>query len=100
MFEKTPRNSGRYPWKRDSNHESIGHRLDCLLDDMVRQDHAIEAKDILGPIVVSALNLLDDNTMSSEIKALAAAFLWTYGEDWTVSFDEETKNRLRKSLGE
>jgi hypothetical protein len=98
MFEKTPRNSGRYPWKTEV--ESVGNRLNCLVDELVRQDHAKEAHEILEPLVGSALNLLDDNTMSSEIKAMAASLLTVYGEDWTVEFDKNTQNRLRELLGE
>jgi hypothetical protein len=98
MFEKTPRNSGRYPWKTQT--ESVGHRLDCLLNELVRQDHAKDAHDILEPLLGSAFNLLDDNTVSTEIKALAADFLRTYGEDWTASFDERTNTRIKELLGE
>ena len=98
MFEKTPRNSGRYPWKIEA--DSVGQDLDKLLDEMVRQGHADEAHNILEPIVGSMLDLLDNNTMSSEIKALAASFLRTYGEDWTVRYDEKTLNQIKEFLGE
>jgi hypothetical protein len=98
MFKNTPSNSRRYPRKTEVN--SVGGRLNCLLDEMVRQGHATEAHKILEPILVAALDLLDDNTMSSEIKSLAASFLMVYGEDWTVAFDERTRTRLKELLGE
>lgn len=99
MFEKTPRNSGRYPWKRTDG-DSFGHRLDCVLDELIRQDHEKDVDNMLIPIVSSLLNMLDDNTVSTEIKALAADCLRTYGEDWTMSFDEKTVIRIKELLGE
>ena len=98
MFEKTPRNSGRYPWQ--AVEESVGRRLDCLSDELERQGHSNEAYQMVEPLVGFALDLLDNNTMSTEIKALAAALLRTYGEDWTVRFDEQTSARIKELLGE
>lgn len=98
MSEKKAHNSGRYPRRLEA--DSFGHRLGCVLDELVRQGHEREASDMLDPIVSSLLNLLDDNTVSTEIKALASDCLRTYGEDWTVRFDDRTQTRIKELLGE
>ena len=99
MFDKTNRDSGRGPWKADDA-KTIGDCLVRLTDEMIRQDHEEEVHKLLDPIVGFAFDVLDDRTMTTEIKAMAADLLRTYGEEWTVTFDDRTITQIRKHLGE
>lgn len=98
MFENKISDSGEN--KETDVKESVGRRLDGLLTDLVGQNHSEEAHKMLEPLIWFAFDLIDNNAMSTEIKALAAALIWTYGEDWTASFNETTLARLRELLGE